>query len=437
MTIYTRPEMFIDTTPTFAQNIAGSIGTLAGKGLSNYLQNRQILSLQQQNKDLLRQEQDLLADQLESQNIPRSLAYYPKDIRDIYLKQYLENQYINDLLNPTTTPTTTSTLTTTPSSTTATLPGLPGLQINPEFITDNSSPTNLSQSQISSMASRYTPDQIARITLKNPSFGNLLLKEKEAQQREDIANRKLQQRESEFSQKQNLDERKFAFQTNQDYQKSVTKTRESLKQQQDSFNALQYANANGDLGFWSKDNLANLTGIAGLKSTQGAIFQNAAKNYFLGDIGNIPGRSNQLLQRTLLDSYAKIGTNQEARDSVLQIYQGKINKLQRYLDTYDAIVREETEKYGYVQPNIEARVNQRLENVYKEEDRATIQRIKNIEKGLGFYYSRDFSNPDNYLNAPKGTPLTQPVVNYFLQRNNGDPRLAQAEAYRNGYRVKK
>lgn len=427
MTIYTRPEMFIDTTPTFAQNIAGSIGTLAGSGLSNYLQNRQMLSIQQQNKDLLRQEQDLLANQLESQNIPRALAYYPKDIRDIYLKQYLENQYINDLLTPTSNPNTT------PSPTTATLPGLPGLQINP----DNSSDTNLSPSQISSMASRYTPDQIARITLKNPSFGNLLLKEKEAQQREDIANRKLQQRESEFNQKQSIDERKFAFQTNQDYQKSVSKTRESLKQQQDSFNTLQYANATGDLGFWSKDNLANLTGIDGLRSKEGAIFQNAAKNYFLGDIGNIPGRSNQLLQRTLLDSYAKIGTNQEARDSVLQIYQGKINKLQRYLDTYDTIVQEETEKYGYVQPNIESRVNKRLENVYKEEDRDTIQRIKNIEKGLGFYYSRDFSNPDNYLNAPKGTPLTQPVVNYFLQRNNGDPRLAEAEAYRNGYRVKK
>jgi hypothetical protein len=424
--------MFIDTTPTFAQNVAGSLGTLAGKGLSNYFQNKQLRSIQQQNKDILRQEQDLLANQLESQNIPRSLAYFPKDIRDIYLKQYLENQYINNLITPTTTPDTT-----TSDTNTASLPGLPGLQINPEFIPDNSNGRNLSQSQISSMASRYTPDQIARITLKNPSFGNLLLKEKEAQQREDIANRKLQQRDSEFNQKQNLEERKFAFQTNQDYQKSVSKNRESLKQQQDSFNALQYANATGDLGFWSKDNLANLTGIDGLRSKEGAIFQNAAKNYFLGDIGNIPGRSNQLLQRTLLDSYAKIGTSQEARDSVLQIYQGKINKLQRYLNTYDAIVQEETERYGYIQPNIEARVNQRLENVYKEEDQATIQRIKNIKKGLGFYYSRDFSNPENYLNAPKGTPLTQPVVNYFLQRNNGDPRLAEAEAYRNGYRVKK
>lgn len=40
MTIYARPEMFIDTTPTFAQNIAGSLGTLAGKGIDSYLKNQ-------------------------------------------------------------------------------------------------------------------------------------------------------------------------------------------------------------------------------------------------------------------------------------------------------------------------------------------------------------------------------------------------------------
>lgn len=41
MTIYARPEMFIDTTPTFAQNIAGSLGTLAGKGIDSYLKNKE------------------------------------------------------------------------------------------------------------------------------------------------------------------------------------------------------------------------------------------------------------------------------------------------------------------------------------------------------------------------------------------------------------
>lgn len=425
MTIYARPEMFIDTTPTFAQNIAGSLGTLAGKGLTNYLQNKQLKELQEQKQTNLRAQQDLLAQKLEELGLPVEIAYLPNNLQDIYSKQYLENQYIDQLLDN-------------PSSNTQNiekannyLPGLPRLVINPDLIPSQNS------NQPSQSRRQYTPDQIAKISAKNPAFGNFLLKEREAEQREDLSNRKIQQRENEFTKKQDLDERKFSFQTNQDYQKYVSKTRESLKQQLDSFNSLQYANATGDLGFWSRDNLANLTGIDGFRSKEGAIFQNAAKNYFLGDIGNIPGRSNQLLQKTLLDSYAKIGTKKEARDSVLQIYQGKINKLQRYLDSYDKLVEEEVQKYGYVQPNLENRVNKKLENVYKQEDQATIQRIKNIEKGLGFYYSRDFSNPDNYLNAPKGTPLTQTVVNYFLQRNNGDPRLAQAEAYRNGYRVKK
>lgn len=62
MTIYARPEMFIDTTPTFAQNIAGSLGTLAGKGIDSYLKN----------KEAQRREQ-LLRASLEQQGITGAL----------------------------------------------------------------------------------------------------------------------------------------------------------------------------------------------------------------------------------------------------------------------------------------------------------------------------------------------------------------------------
>lgn len=62
MTIYARPEMFIDTTPTFAQNIAGSLGTLAGKGIDAYIKNKQ-----SQNKE------QLLRNALEQQGITGAL----------------------------------------------------------------------------------------------------------------------------------------------------------------------------------------------------------------------------------------------------------------------------------------------------------------------------------------------------------------------------
>lgn len=56
MTIYTRPEMFIDTTPTFAQNIAGSLGTLAGKGIDSYLKNQAAQKREQLLRDSLEQQ---------------------------------------------------------------------------------------------------------------------------------------------------------------------------------------------------------------------------------------------------------------------------------------------------------------------------------------------------------------------------------------------
>lgn len=62
MTIYTRPEMFIDTTPSFAQNIAGSLGTLTGKGIDSYLKNQ-----------TAQKKEKLLRDALEQQGITGAL----------------------------------------------------------------------------------------------------------------------------------------------------------------------------------------------------------------------------------------------------------------------------------------------------------------------------------------------------------------------------
>lgn len=56
MTIYTRPEMFIDTTPTAAQNIAGALGTLAGKGIDYALKNRQSQNREQLLRNALEQQ---------------------------------------------------------------------------------------------------------------------------------------------------------------------------------------------------------------------------------------------------------------------------------------------------------------------------------------------------------------------------------------------
>lgn len=62
MTIYTRPEMFIDTTPTFAQNIAGSLGTLVGKAGNAYINDQKKL-----------QREKLLRNALEQQGITGAL----------------------------------------------------------------------------------------------------------------------------------------------------------------------------------------------------------------------------------------------------------------------------------------------------------------------------------------------------------------------------
>src|SRR6185369_16266447 len=66
----------------------------------------------------------------------------------------------------------------------------------------------------------------------------------------------------------------------------------------------------GDLGFWSFNNLADITGIEGFRDPKGAQFKTAAKEFLIGGLSRIKGRPNQWIEQQVLDSAAKIGRDQ-------------------------------------------------------------------------------------------------------------------------------
>ena len=69
--------------------------------------------------------------------------------------------------------------------------------------------------------------------------------------------------------------------------------------------------ASKNLGFWSSDNLAEITGVEAFRSPEGAIFKTASKEYFLGNISRAGARPNQWIEQQISDMMAKIGNLQK------------------------------------------------------------------------------------------------------------------------------
>lgn len=436
MTIYTRPEMFIDTTPTFAQNIAGSLGTLAGKGLTNYLQNKQLREFQQAKENSDRQQKDLLSQKLEEVGIPGQVAYLPKNLQDLYLKQYFEQQYISNIENEFGDQNTPPPVVDNPQNIEnppqRTLPGLPGLVLADEFAGDSTPPppsvtpsqrdTTDTTAQPQQKQKRYTPKQLEKLALKYPERANAIRQQYEAEDRQALDTRKADQKD-----------RDYAVQTNKNFSEKISSTRDNLSRKQSAITLLGEANTSGGLGFNIRNFLAEKYGMEYALDPNVPLYNAATKALLVGDRGNI-GRSNQFLDKIMRDALGTYRDSQKARYIFQAGLQGTANKEREEIRVYDELSKEDREKYGYIRPDIEDRVYERLGNFFDEEDARTVEKINEIKRGYGFYYSRDFSNPEAYLNAPKGTPLTQESMDYYLERNNNNWLQAERDAYENGYR---
>lgn len=428
MTIYARPEMFIDTTPTFAQNIAGSLGTLAGKGLTNYLQNKQLRELQQAKQENARAEQDFLAQKLQERGIPGEVAYYPKEIRELYLKEFFNQQNINQIENdfspvaetqyqpPPTLPTPA------PANTSQTLPGLPGLILNDEFA--NTAPVTAPppSTPAPQQPRRYTSKQLERLALRDPTRAKELRQQYEAEDRLALDTRKADQKD-----------RDYAVQTNKNFTEKISSTRDSLAKKQAAITSLGEANTSGGLGFNLRNTLARYYGNEYWLDPNVVLYNSGTKALLVGERGN-NSRSNKLVDKAIQDALGSDRESDKARYIIQAGWQGTANKDRELIRIYDQLSKEDREKYGYIRPDIEDRVYERLANFFDEEDARTVEKINEIKRGYGFYYSRDFSNPDAYLNAPRGTPLTQESMDYYLERNKNNWLRAEREAYENGYR---
>lgn len=478
MTIYRRPEGLIDPTPTVAQSLGAIIGTLGGKALTAYSQNAAVNKIQDQ---LIAQGvspalatlaaaqvgrtggigtpiANLIKNQQQSQNLSNyyqqrwglspeqatNLAGTPEnvqkqEIENLTARENLRLAGINPYGQPITEPqpSPTSQPTQQPIQQ-PTLPGLPGLVINDEFAPPSIAPAQSNQTIQPSIEptqqpiqNRLSPAQLQQLDILNPKAAETIRKQYESEDRLALDQRKATQKD-----------RDYALQTNTDFLKKVDADRASLEQKRAALNSLSLANTSGNLGLGFNYNtfrnfISKFPGLEGFRTEDAATYDSAVKALVIADVKELKSKNNQLIDKNMIAAAGNVLDNDSSRYILQFGLEGGLNKLEREIETTDQIIAEDKSKYGYVQPNLSQRVYQRNKNFYEQESKRTLEKMKKAKQGYGFYYARDFSDPNNYLNAPEGTPLTQEAMDFFLRRNDMNRKKAENDAYENGYRPNK
>ena len=177
-------------------------------------------------------------------------------------------------------------------------------------------PQGTSQAQTSNF---QQPEQIQSQGLKGYSYDQLMAASGNPIYGE-IAKEELKRR-SEVQK----DIRKSEITRSDKFLNAIDDSREALQRSESSLAVMENALANRDLGFWSKNNLAKIPGFGGFVTPEGAVFNSAAKEFFLSDLERVMGRPNQFLEKVLSNAIPKIGTSNEANQTVLDFYKNAID----------------------------------------------------------------------------------------------------------------
>lgn len=362
MTVPVDPRYFTDPNPSASQRIGLSVGGILG----DILQKRQ-----QQNA-------------FKALGLSPELAYLPKESQQAAIKyssqlqnapflRKVQEQILDSFGGGTTIPTTAPQDITQPSM----MPGVPGpeqpmmpqqptipqqpTQNQPSIaqeINDVKAPINNIQNPRERM--EKTSQAIAAYSLVDPKGGKVLanLQGQLYKNFTDMADR-------EYSRVEPL-------------LKAADQSILDTAQRQSALNSVNYAIENGDLSFWSRDNLANVFGIEGLRTATGAAFISGMKEFLIGSFSRLGSRPNQWAEQQVDKSLPQIGRNKQANQLVAYSLQNGIDINNHYVETINTLAEQDKQQYGYVRGDLGYRVNQEMQAYGKIKKREYERRVVDI-----------------------------------------------------------
>ena len=144
--------------------------------------------------------------------------------------------------------------------------------------------------------------------------------------------------------------------------------------------SMKYAIKNRDLSFFSRDNLADLTGIEAFRSPEGAVFKFAAKEYFLGSLRKAGARPNRWIEEHISKMFPLIGRSREANLSVLAAMDAGLDVDKKHIELVQELGSASEAKYGYAHRNLASQVAKKLTVFAKQRQKELEEEMKRIHK---------------------------------------------------------
>jgi len=158
---------------------------------------------------------------------------------------------------------------------------------------------------------------------------------------------------------------------------------EGITQKENALSLMEDAVTEGNLDFFSLDNVANITGIEALRSPKGAQFISSGKEYFLGSLKRAGSRPNQWIEQQIQKMLPTVGRSEEANLTVIAALKSELAIEKKQLDIIDRLSAEDEEKLGYVKGNIGQRTRKELKIFADQEQKDLEARLRTIQKTHG------------------------------------------------------
>lgn len=199
-----------------------------------------------------------------------------------------------------------------------------------------------------------------------------------------------------------------------------------LPQKESALGLMEDALASKNLSYFSPDNLAEITGIEGLRSPEGALFKTAGKEYFLGSIGRAGARPNQWIEQQIQDMMTKVGRSTEANLSVARAMRNELDIEKERVRLTEEISDKMESEGDISQGKLASTVNKQLAQ-YAERKQIELYNDLRAIKAIAE------KSPQKLRKVEPGTEVSLVVVQALLRQFDNDPEKAAEEAKKLGY----
>lgn len=219
--------------------------------------------------------------------------------------------------------------------------------------------------------------------------------------------------------KHGFEREKMAFEESKPTRTRGRELMQDLPYKENALDTMKNSIASGNLSMFSLDNLAEMSGIEGLRSPEGAQFKTASKEFFLGNLSRVGSRGlNQMMERVVLEMAPLIGRSTEANLTVTEIMQAETDVTKKEAELIHDIGQDFKEKHGYYPEDLDYRVYKELRPYAMERQKQALETVDQIKEAY---------EPKN----KQGILMYDPSGN--LRRV---PHKSRKEALKEGYTIK-